>query len=699
MKKIFQNLQNGKLSIENIPYPSSQKNKIIVKNKVSLISPGTEKMLINFGKGNLFSKARQQPDKVKQVFQKISTDGIIPTINSIKDKLSKPIQLGYSCVGEVIESNVSAFKVGDRVVSNGPHSEVVSISSNMCAKVPDEVNDDTAAFTILGAIALQGIRRVNPSLGETVVVIGLGVIGMLAIQILRANGCKVIGIDSDKSRCDLAKKFNIDAFSSIESEDDISNILSMNQNNEVDAVIIAAANSSSNIVNNSAKICRQRGRIVLVGVTGLNLERENFYKKEITFSVSSAYGPGRYDQDYEEKNYKYPYGLIRWSAQRNFEAILTLMKNKQIDVLNLISRKFLLEDASKAYDLLEDKTILGIIIKYRDKVEYSDNINFKINKIENEKNIINGFIGAGNYASKVILPIFRKKNIFSKYIASQNGENANFLAKKFKIKNNTTSIKKILDDKEINSIVIATRHNTHAELVCEGIKKNKHIYVEKPLAIDMEQLNKIKKESVNNKKILMVGFNRRFSPLVRKAKSLIMNYKESISINIRINSGSIDGNSWIQDPETGGGRVVGEVCHFLDLLQYLIDSDVVSYKSEVMESKYNDTLAIILKYRNGSVGNITYYSNGHNLYPKENIEIYVDNKILVIENFKNLKGFGWSKFKNLKLWQQNKGNSECINAYLKSVTDGKESPININDILSVSEIAIKIQNNIDSKCC
>ncbi len=695
MKKIFQDLRNGKTILEEIPAPSKTKNKITIQSYKSLISPGTEKMLMNFGKANYFQKALQQPDKVKHVINKIKSDGIVPTFNAVQDKLSKPIPLGYSNVGKVIRSSVPEFKIGDRVVSNGPHAEVITVSPNLCCKIPDDVNFETATFTVLGSIALQGIRRIEPTIGETVVVVGLGVIGNLSCQILAANGCKVIAIDPSEERCKITRDIGINSICLDPDENYNQIISSFNNEEEVDAVLITASSTSKKITNFSAEICRKRGRIVLIGVVGLDLDRDLFYKKEILFSVSSAYGPGRYDSKYEEENLTYPIGFVRWTAKRNFSFILDLMSENKINVLNLISNQFSFEQVNKAYQSLKDVNTMTVLINYTETVNLSDTVEVvKKNKIPPDNSLNDfAFIGAGDYASKILLPQFKKNKVNIKYIASLNGENAQFLSKKHNIQYNTTNIDQILTDQTIKNVIISTRHDSHAELVCKFLDNGKNVFVEKPLAISLNELKRVKNSFENSSGSLMVGFNRRFSPISAKIKELLKNNKAPLAININVNSGIINREHWTQNKSIGGGRLIGEGIHFLDYIQFLVSSKVSTFSVSTMENNSYDTFSINLKYANGSICNLNYFSNGNSQFPKEKIEIYTEGKILEIDNFKSLKGYGFQKFNKLKLWKQDKGNEYCIKEYINFL-NGKSFPIiSYDDLFYVSELCINIANS------
>jgi threonine dehydrogenase-like Zn-dependent dehydrogenase len=502
MKQILQNLKTGETELAEIPCPQVKAGHLLIRTHTSLISAGTERMLVDFGKANLIDKARQQPDKVRQVLDKVKTDGLLPTIDAVRSKLDQPIPLGYCNVGTVLEvgKGVDGFEVGDRVVSNGSHAQVVRVPKNLCVKIPDAVSHEMAAFTVVGAIALQGIRLLAPTLGETIVVTGLGLIGQMAIQLLRAQGCRVLGIDFDSSKCELARSFGAQTVDLSKGEEPIAAAMAFSRGRGVDAVLVAAATKSDEPIHQAALMCRKRGRIVLVGVTGLKLSRDDFYKKELSFQVSSSYGPGRYDPSYEEGGQDYPIGFVRWTEQRNFEAVLDMMAEGKVAVEPLISQRFPLDRALEAYQLLEQgSSSLGVLLEYgdeqtdevlrRDTVEilYSrrgaSKQAFLCSAWERETSIIVGFIGAGNYASRVLMPAFKKAGVRFKSLATSGGLSGVHNGTKYGFAETTTDVERLIADSDINTIVIATQHNTHARFVCQALEAGKHVFVEKPLAL------------------------------------------------------------------------------------------------------------------------------------------------------------------------------------------------------------------------
>jgi predicted dehydrogenase/threonine dehydrogenase-like Zn-dependent dehydrogenase len=601
--------------------------------------------------------------------------------------------------------------VGERVVSNGPHAEIVCVPHNLCAKVPDEVNDEEAAFTVVGAIALQGSRLAKPTLGESFAVIGLGLIGQIAVQVLNANGCRVLGIDIDKGRCELAQQFGAEIVDLSKGEDPVSTAMAFSHGKGIDGVIITAATKSDEPVHQAAQMCRKRGRIVLVGVTGLELSRDDFYRKELSFQVSCSYGPGRYDPEYEEKGHDYPIGFVRWTEKRNFEAVLNLMSTGKLDVRPLITHRFKFEEAIRAYDLISENTepYLGIILNYSEKqsaerIEHSD----KKTTIVLEKTPgslpnapsepVIGLIGAGNYALSILLPALSRTKVKLAAVADINPVAAAHAARKFGFEQSTTDIEGIFNDTSINTVFITTRHNTHYELIIKALKSGKHVFVEKPLCINEQELNEIISvySSIINRQssipILMVGFNRRFAPHDIKIKELLSPIKEPKGMIMTVNAGMIQADHWTQDPDIGGGRIIGEACHFIDLLRFLTGSEIVSSEIVRLDNRLGDTVTIQLSFKDGSIGTIHYFANGSKRFPKERLEMFTGQKILQLDNFKTLKGYGFKGFNMMKLWRQDKGHRNEMKAFIDSVRDGKPSPIQFEEIIEVTKITLELSS-------
>ncbi len=696
MDQILQSLRTGALEIASVPCPAAAPNSVLIRSRASLISAGTERMLLQFGRAGWIDKARQQPDKVRMVIEKFKTDGALATLDSVRAKLDRQITLGYSNAGIVINpgSTTTEFRVGDRVVSNAAHAEVVTAPKNLCARIPDGVRDDAAAFAVVSAIALQGIRLVEPSLGETVVVTGLGLIGLIAVQLLRAHGCRVIGIDLDARKLDLAQSFGAEPVNLSAGEDPIAAASSFTRGRGVDAVIITAATQSSEPVHQAACMCRKRGSIVLVGVTGLELSRDDFYKKELSFQVSCSYGPGRYDPAYEGGGQDYPLPYVRWTAQRNFEAVLEMMDRGALQAEPLITHRFPFERALDAYELLDGHEFhLGILLEYpsgeTDVELLSRRIALQsVSPSGPRSRACLGFIGAGGYATKVLIPAFQKAGARLAAIASSGGLSAAYASRKFGFDEATTDVEDILANPAIDTVSIATRHDSHAPLVCRAARAGKHVFVEKPLALNLEQLDEIEEtwRYLAEPRLLMAGFNRRFAPHAVRMRELLAGIKDPKTFVYTVNAGSVPSDHWTQDPELGGGRILGEACHFIDLLRFLAGSPAKDVQTARQGA---DTITITIAYEDGSTGTIHYFSQGHKSFPKERLEAFCGGRVLALDNFRNLRGYGWPGFKNMKLWRQNKGADEMAAAFVSAIHTGAASPIAFDELVEVARTTIK----------
>ena len=707
MKQVIQSLKNGSIEIADVPVPNIMALSLLIKTNVSLISVGTEKMMMDFGKANILGKARQQPDKVRMVLNKVKVDGLHSTVAAVRHKLDQPLPLGYCNVGRVdkIGSGVTGFKINDRVVSNGKHAEVVNVPINLCSKIPDNVSDEEASFTVLASVALQSIRLVKPTLGETVVVTGLGLVGLLTVQLLRAHGCRVLGLDLDSEKLKLAERFGAEVCNLAIGQDPLKAAEIYSRGRGVDAVIIAANTTSSKPIHQAALMCRKRGRIVLVGVTGIELSREDFFKKELTFQVSSSYGPGRYDPSYEEKGNDYPIGYVRWTEQRNFEAVLDMMEDGRLNVKALISHRFEISNAQKAYALVSNQEkSLGILFKYpgikitnfdRTVKTFSNTKILSRKKITHTKPIIS-FLGAGNYALASLIPVFKATGASLLTVASTAGLSGVHAMRKFGFENTTTDSDIALKNTKSNAIVIATQHDSHANYVIKALEIGKNIFVEKPLCLTLKELDKIKSvyektlSSTVNKPILMVGFNRRFAPHIRKMKELLYETPGPKSFIMTVNAGAIPSDHWTQDNKKGGGRIIGEACHFIDLLRFLSGSPIVSWSLVAMDASTKDTVIITLKFLDGSIGTIHYFANGNKTFPKERLEVFAAGRILRMDNYRSLEGFGWPNFKKMRLWRQDKGQKACALAFINSITGKALTPIAIEELFEVSRISIEI---------
>ncbi len=720
MKQVTQNLKNGIINIEEVPIPGLKDNFVLVKNSFSIISSGTEKSKIDIGKKNLLQKAKSRPDLVKKVFDKIRSEGLIKTIKTVSTRLGTPSPLGYSSAGSVVAVGglVKGIQPGDKVACAGAgyanHAEFISVPNNLVAKIPSYVSEEYAAFTTLGSIATQGIRLANPLLGETFLVIGLGLIGQITVQLLKANGCNVIGTDLDRSSVDLAKKFGATGISSDENIKDI--IETLTNGHGVDGVIVCAGTTDNSVIEMCGEVTRLKGRVVVVGAVRMDIPRENFFKKEINIVISRSYGPGRYDPSYEEKGNDYPLSYVRFTEQRNMETFLSLLSQKKLDLKSLISHRFKLDEADKAYQLIEGKKTepyLGILLSYNSKpYDKNDYSLIKVNQIKlDHDKIIISFYGAGSYATANLIPLMKATDkINFNGLVTSSGLSAQNVAKKFDFNYCASNYKEILKDKN-DAVVITSRHNTHSKAVCDALASNKNVYVEKPLALTVEELEDIHRAYVDNgKSQIMVGFNRRFAPSTREIIKHFDSVQSPLIINIRVNAGFLPADHWTQDAKEGGGRMIGEGCHFIDLASAITNSDVktiyaVGSSRNDKSALLNDNLCLSLTFENGSIANITYTADGSKAMAKEYIEVFGGGRSAQIKDFKEISLFDGDKnVKNKKLGSQDKGQKLMIDSWLNGIQIG-EPCINYNSlmqtslaaILSIESLSIGMPLNVDRK--
>ena len=872
MKQILQNLKDGSTEIAEVPCPRLAPGHLLLRTTRTLISAGTERMLVDFGKANPLEKARQQPDKVRQVLEKVRTDGLAPTLAAVRNKLEQPLPLGYCHVGVVAavgggckvvdagaqaaagplspgpsptrgegskqpgtvmegskqpsamgegrltpsplvgegrgEGGQSGFAPGDRVISNGKHAEMVSVPVNLCARIPDTVSDEAAAFTVIGAIALQGIRLVAPTLGEAVVVTGLGLIGLLTVQLLRAQGCRVLGIDLDPAKLALARRFGAETVDLAAGQDPVAVAMAFSRGRGVDAVLITAASRSNEPVHQAALMCRQRGRIVLVGVVGLELSRADFYEKELTFQVSCSYGPGRYDPRYEAQGLDYPIGFVRWTEQRNFEAVLDMLADGRLDVAPLVSHRFALAEAPRAYEVVAGaEPSLGIVLEYpggeaarlleRTVVLGAANHHSgqEAGIQAREGNLAAtstpaptpstptltsrstptptptstptvSFIGAGNYATGVLIPAFKAAGAVLRTVASSGGVSGVHAGRKFGFAQTTTDTEALLTDAGTTALVITTRHDSHARWVTQGLAAGKAVFVEKPLCLTLEELAAIAavagplspgpsptrgegskqpgpvveggeipgavakevwregsqtpsplvevsptpsplvgegwgegEKTAAAPPLLMVGFNRRFAPQVQKIKALLAGVTGPKALVMTVNAGAIPADHWTQDPAVGGGRIIGEACHFIDLLRFLAGAPIERAAAVALDTPTRDSVSINLHFADGSLGTILYLANGSTAFPKERLEVFAAGRVLQLDNFRKLTGFGWPGFKKLNLWRQDKGQQACAAAFVQALRaraagQAVPPPIPLDEILEVSRVTIEVAEGL-----
>lgn len=711
MKQVLQDMAKGVTYLAEAPSPSIVRGALLISSNASLISAGTERMLVGFAKASYLDKARQQPEKVKMVLEKVHTDGLMTTIDAVQSKIAQPLPLGYCNVGVVVEvgESVEGFKVGDRVASNGPHADVVRVSKNLCARIPDSVDDESASFVVLASIGLQGIRLAQPTLGEAFVVTGVGLIGLLTVQLLRAQGCRVLAIDFDEAKLELARKFGAATCNPSQGEDPVAAGMALSRGQGVDGVIITASTKSSDPVTQAARMSRKRGRIVLVGVTGLELNRADFYEKELSFQVSCSYGPGRYDINYEDRGHDYPLGFVRWTEQRNFEAVLDMLASGQLDVKPLITHRFAFEDVGQAYEVLtQDKSSLGILLQYTSPVakRIRPSVMLRNGPQFDPQRPVLGFIGSGNYASRVLIPAFKAAGAQFHTIVTSGGINGVIHGGKADFLEASSDTTSMLANPVMNTVVIVTRHNTHAEFVVRALQAGKHVFVEKPLAINYAELVEVQvaydaAHQSGKGPQLMLGFNRRFSPQVKKMKALVQAVQEPKSFIMTINAGAIPSNHWTQDNTLGGGRIIGEACHFIDLMRFLAGHPIVSIQTRCMGDTSSmvineDMASIILGFEDGSFGTILYLANGATSFPKERVEVFAAGRVLQLDNFRKLKGYGWPGFSKMNLWKQDKGQNACVAAFLAAIENGV-SAIPVDEIFEVARVTIDVAEKLRSQ--
>ena len=712
MKQVVQNLRSGVLELLDVPCPALGRGQLLIQTRASLISAGTERMLVEFGQASLVTKARQNPERVKQVLDKVRADGLLPTLEAVFSKLDEPLPLGYSSAGVVIDigPGVQDFAIGDRVASNGPHAEMVCRPVNLCAKIPDSVSDDHASFAILGAIAMQGVRLLRPEIGETVAVFGLGLIGLLTVQMLAAGGAHVLGIDLDPQRLEMARSFGAKPVRVGEGADPVAAAHSATAGHGVDGVLITASAKNDTIVSQSARMSRKRGRIVLVGMVNLELNRAEFYDKELSFQVSCSYGPGRHDTNYEEQGVDYPYGFVRWTERRNIEAVLALQAAGRLNVAPLITKRVPHSDADRAYDLLKtDRAQLGIVLEYpqiaaplaRVVANHSlpAGVPAATSSSRSQGKVVVGVIGAGGFTTRSLLPALKHVDVTLASIASAGGVSGAHAARKFGFRASTTDYRTILDDASINTVFITTRHDLHARMAVEALRAGKHVLVEKPLAIDREGLNQIREAYAQTSgQQLMVGFNRRFSPHAVRMRQLLAARSQPACMTMLVNAGQLPANHWLHDPQVGGGRIVGEGCHWFELMSFLVSSPIVAVQATEVGGRgietHTDHASVTLTFADGSLGTLHYFANGHRSFPKERLTVFCEGRVLELDNFRRLRGYGWSNFTKQNLFRQDKGYDAETAAFIQRAGRGGDPLIPLTDLWNVTLATFAAQDAV-----
>ncbi len=701
MQQLTQNLKSGDIKLLETPFPALLRGQVLVRNHYSVISAGTEGKRAKVASGGYLTKAKERPRDIKRVMESIKSQGILPTYRAVMNKLNIPAAMGYSCAGEVIGlgDGITAFRVGDLVACGGAtavHAEVVSAPQNLCAKVAAGVDLRYAAFTTIAAIALQGVRQADLRLGESCAVIGLGLLGQLTMQLLNATGALAIGIDIDARKVELAKQLGAPLALSRKAPNLQALIDNYTGGHGVDAVIIAAATSSLDPVELAGALCRKKGKVVIVGDVPTGFSRENYYRKELELRMSCSYGPGRYDARYEDKGLDYPIGYVRWTENRNMQAFLALLKNKKINLEPLITHTFAFKEAHKAYQLILNKaeTALGVLLKYDVTKTLRKTIPL-ISKPCRKAEPQLGFIGAGAFAQNYLLPEAKKYGALIS-VATASGHTARHVADKYGFASCAGNAKDLLSENRLNTVFIATRHNLHAELAIEALRNGKHVFVEKPLCMTGEELEEIRMAYEKSDRHLMVGFNRRFSPFIEKIKATLPPALPK-AIHYRINAGQVPADHWIQDPDLGGGRIIGEVCHFVDLAMFLANGRITSVSANALPSSppLRDTLVVNLAFDNGSVAAISYFSNGSKKLNKEYIEVFCGSQVAVIDDFRELCLYHDKISKTSG--KQDKGHSEEIKQFLAAIEKGLPCPISFAEIYLSTKATLAILKSILEK--
>ena len=701
MKQVLQNRKTGRPFVGEVPVPALQRGRVLVRTVASLISAGTERAAVELVSKGLVQEARQRPDLVKAVVAKVKNEGLLNTLTAVRDKMAASQALGYSAAGIVaaVADDVTEFQVGDRVACAGvgfaSHAEVLSVPKNLCVHLPEGVSFENGAYGTLGAIALQGVRLAEPTLGESVVVIGLGLVGQLTVQLLKANGCRVFGVDLDPARVSLAVELGADHAVVLEEGID-KEVAAFTRGRGADAVLITAATDSNQPVELAAKVSRLKGRVIIVGMTGLDIPRAPFFSRELKLMISMSYGPGRYDPDYEEKGHDYPFAYVRWTEQRNIESFLQLIAERRVNVDRLTTHQFPIEEAERAYQLISGdarEPYIGVVLNYDPESDVTRRVPLGTTATPRkaEKRIVLGVIGAGGYVPAMLLPHFKSEGVEFRSIATASGISAHDVGKRFGFAYAVSSAGEVLDDNDVNLVVIGTRHDLHAELAREALSRNKHVFVEKPLALNDDQLDQVLEAAAHSTGRLMVGFNRRFSPLAQEAKSVFAKRDTPLSILYRVNAGHLPKEHWTQDPFEGGGRIIGEVCHFIDLMQFLTGAPPVSVFAESVSAKSPkivdaDSVFITLRFADGSNGAIAYLSEGDKSLAKERIEIFGGGKTFLIDDFRKGKA------------DQDKGQRNQIQRVCARVVQGGAAPIELDELAATTRTTFRILDSLRSKC-
>ncbi len=709
MKQVLQNRKTGRPFVGEVPVPALQRGRVLVRTVASLISAGTERAAVELVSKGLVKEARQRPDLVKAVVAKVRNEGILNTFASVRDKMAASQALGYSAAGIVaaVADDVTEFQVGDRVACAGVgfagHAEVLSVPKNLCVRLPEGVSFESGAYGTLGAIALQGVRLAEPTLGESVVVIGLGLVGQLTVQLLKANGCRVFGLDLDQARVALALEVGAD-HAMVSSDAAPKEIETWTRGHGADAVLITAATDSNEPIELAARVSRLKGRVIVVGMTGMDIPRQPFFSRELKLVISMSYGPGRYDPDYEERGVDYPLPYVRWTEQRNIESFLQLVGDNRVNVDRLTTHRFPIAEADRAYQLISGNTqepSLGVVLKYDPEAEVVRKVSLgapaPVRKAE--KSVRVGVIGAGGYVPAMLLPHFKTEGVDFRSIATATGVSAHDVGKRFGFAYAVSSADEVIDDATVNLVVIGTKHDLHAELARKALERDKHVFVEKPLALNDEALESVLEAAGRSKGKLMVGFNRRFAPLGQRAKNFFAGSDAPLSMLYRVNAGRIPKEHWIQNAQEGGGRIIGEVCHFIDFLQYLSGAPPVFVFAESLSAKSSkiidaDSVFITLRFADGSNGAVAYLGEGDKGLAKERVEIYGSGKVFVLDDFRRAGLYRDGREEQVTLKAQDKGQQAEVRQVCASVLGGDALPIDLDELAATTRATFRVLDSL-----
>jgi len=713
--QVIQYQKTGEISVDELPAPKLRPGSVLVRNVFSLISAGTERTSVETAQASMVQKARLRPDLVRQVLDNVQREGLVATYKKVQDRLDNFKELGYSCAGVVLESAVDDIKVGDRVACAGvgyaSHAEIVSVPRNLVVKIPDEVGFDEAAFTTVCAIAMQGVRQADVRVGEQVAVIGLGLIGLITVQLLKASGCRVIGLDVVSRNFDLAQALGCDQCA-ISNHEAVAAVQSFTRGYGADAVVITAATISNEPVELAIQCARKRGTVVAVGAVGMNIPRSPFYEKEINFRMSCSYGPGRYDPEYEERGNDYPLGFVRWTENRNMEAVLDMLAQRKLNVTALITHRIPVTESLRAYDIITGKveeSYLGILIQYsaaEEQIATSRRVELRsVGRTASGRKAVLGFIGAGNFTQSMLLPPLMKLAPRMRGLATGKPVNAKNTAKKYNFEFCATDASEIINDKDVNLVFVTSRHDSHARYVSEALRAGKSVFVEKPLALDNEQLEAVVDAYTaagrsGTTPLLMVGYNRRFSAPVRAMGRLFAERNEPLVMHYRVSAGFMPPTHWMQHPDQGG-RFIGEGGHFVDVMQFLCGalptSVYAAAPSDDARRYNNDNVVISITFADGSVGTIHYLANGSPAVEKEYLEVFGDSKTGRMWNFKKLECAVGRK-KSTTSFSGDKGHAEEMKALLESFESGTGSPVDIESLAATSRATFAVLESLRSDC-